>query len=414
MVSAAEPPWHEADPIGQADYRSIRREMMFDHFKWDPQMQDVATLGRTPLVLRRGAWHTLRRHAEALYSETLAIERTLLDRPAMLGRLGLPRRVRRLLQRSRAGSASVSGPRMMRFDFHHTPEGWRVTEVNSDVPGGQIEAGAYTALVAGRVVGAVPTGDPVSVLIDSLPPYIEPPGQIALVYATAYSDDAQVMFYLARELDAAGYEVTHCGPDHPACWVAGLAMRFYPAEWLANLPRDSAWSRFFVDGPVPMTNPGTALITQSKRWPLVMDRLGVDAPAWRALMPPTRGAERRRLGEAGWVFKPALGRVGGGIGMTGCTSADDWRKIRRAVRFNPRNWVMQARFEQTPWQTSEGPRFPCVGVYVIDGKAAGVYGRASGHGLVDHSAVDLAVLVEAPSADRPILKEEVRPCASMW
>lgn len=414
MVSDTDTPWIASDPLEPTRQREIRREMMFEHFKWDPQMQDVSTLGATPLVLRCDAWQGLVRNAEALYHETLLIEQALLDRPKLIGSLTMPGRIRRVLQSG--GPWSVPGPRVMRFDFHHTTAGWRVTEVNSDVPGGHIEAGAYTELVGRSVANARPTGDPTHSLIAATGKHIGSGKRIALVYATAYSDDAQVMFYLARAFEQAGHEVIHAAPDNPQWASADIALRFYPAEWLANLPKATRWRRFFADGPIPLSNPGTALLTQNKRWPLVLDQLGVDAPAWRALSPETRAVDHKRVGDAGWVVKPALGRVGGGIGMQGCTTSEDWRKIRLWSRLYPGGWIMQRRFTPTPWQTAQGPCFPCLGVYVVDGEAAGVYGRASLTGLVDHSAVDLAVLVETGDAMQQQNAEhtstEARSCAS--
>jgi len=36
----------------------------------------------------------------------------------------------------------------MRFDFHWTTEGFRISEVNADVPGGFSESSAFPALMA--------------------------------------------------------------------------------------------------------------------------------------------------------------------------------------------------------------------------------------------------------------------------
>jgi hypothetical protein len=40
--------------------------------------------------------------------------------------------------------------------------------------------------------------------------------------------------------------------------------------------------------------------------------------------------------------------------------------------------------------------YPCLGVYTIDGRAAGIYGRLSARPLVDYAAVDVAVLTGVP------------------
>ena len=37
--------------------------------------------------------------------------------------------------------------------------------------------------------------------------------------------------------------------------------------------------------------------------------------------------------------------------------------------------------------------YPCLGVYTIDGRAAGIYGRIAPKPFIDYAAVDVAVLV---------------------
>src|SRR5687768_8503417 len=145
-------------------------------------------------------------------------------------------------------------------------------------------------------------------------------GWVALVHATAYTDDHQVMAYLARRLGALGGTVRLVSPaqlrwhDGRACLAggreaAGVIARFYPAEWLADLPRDCHWQRFFRNGVTPVSNPATALLTQSKRLPLLWDRLRTPMTTWRALLPETRHPRDVPWRETdGWVLKPALGR----------------------------------------------------------------------------------------------------------
>jgi hypothetical protein len=40
--------------------------------------------------------------------------------------------------------------------------------------------------------------------------------------------------------------------------------------------------------------------------------------------------------------------------------------------------------------------YPCIGVYTIDGKAAGVYGRVGKKPIIDQYAFEAAVLVNHP------------------
>lgn len=395
-------------------FAAVRRRTIFEHCKWDPQVGDVATLAPFPLLLTRATWQTLAAAAEALARETLAAERELLARPELIARLSLPSAVRRRLVPGTRGPEGLfpggHGPdalRYMRFDFHWTTEGWRISEVNSDVPGGFIEAGGYTQLMAEHYGGYTPAGDPGAALAEALRAGCRGSGVVAMVHATAYTDDRQVMIYLARECRRCGLTARLAGPDALG-WREGRAavangrrgepvdvvLRFYPAEWLPSLPRSCRWQHFFAGSRTGLANPGTALLTQSKRFPLTWDRLTTPLDAWRAWLPETRAlttVDWRR--DEQWVLKPALGRVGEGIGLRGVTADRVWRKLARHARWFPGQWVAQRRFQTRGVETPLGRCYPCLGVFVVGGRAAGVYGRLAREPLVDERAYEVAVLV---------------------
>ena len=144
-----------------------------------------------------------------------------------------------------------------------------------------------------------------------------------------------------------------------------------------------------------LCNPGRAIVSQSKRFPLTWEELGCDLPTWRALLPETRRPEMvRPLDSEDWVIKPAFGRVGEGVAIRGVTPEKEYAESIRAARRAPGDWVAQRRFHIAPVETQDGGAvYPCVGVYVIDGKAAGVYGRISAYARTDHAAQDAAVLL---------------------
>lgn len=410
------PPWRSAPPIAPEAFAGVRRRAIFDCCKWDPQVEDVATLAPFPLLLPRQTWDEIAALAEALAAEAAEAEAELLRRPELHRRLGLPRAVRRALRHTAQDRASRGAARVMRFDFHATAEGWRISEVNSDVPGGFNEASGFARLIASHYPGAEPPGDPAAQLADAVAAATPPEGTVALVHATAYTDDRQVMVYLAREIAARGLRPVLAGPDHLR-WRGGRAtvesegfrgpadfvVRFFPAEWLPNLPRSSAWERFFHGAETPLCNPAYALLTQSKRFPLVWDHLRTALPTWRRLLPETR--DPRDAGwrkDAGWVLKPALGRVGDMIGLAGATGEKEWKSIRKDVRWYPGSWAAQRRFAAEPLRTAEGDVYPCIGIYTVDGRAAGAYGRAARRPLIDHLAQDVAVLIEREVCDERI------------
>jgi glutathionylspermidine synthase len=403
-VTLPRPPWIPAAPIAPAEHARLRRRAIFECCKWDPQVEDVSTVAPFPLLLKREAWDEIAHLSELLAAEATEAEEEMARRPELHRELGLPRPVRRALRDIPGRGATPGIARVLRFDFHWTTEGWRISEANTDVPGGFNEASGFARLMAPLFPGSEPSGDPAGRLADAIAAATPSGAAVALVHATAYTDDRQVMVFLARELEARGRRAVLVAPDHlrwrdGRAWVESEALdallRFFPAEWLPNLPRSSGWEHFFRGGQTPVSNPASALLPQSKRFPLVWDRLETPLPTWRRLLPETRDPrEAPWKTDGGWVLKPALGRVGDGIGLAGVTPEREWRQIRRDLRFGGRWWAAQRRFEAVPMTVAGEPLYPCVGVYTIDGRAAGGYGRVARRPIVNHLAQDVAVLVE--------------------
>ena len=59
----------------------------------------------------------------------------------------------------------------------------------------------------------------------------------------------------------------------------------------------------------------------------------------------------------------------------------------------PQGWVAQREFDVVPLDTPLGALTHCLGVYVVDGRAAGAYLRLSPAQFVDSSAIDAALLI---------------------
>ncbi|MEN6385889.1 MAG: glutathionylspermidine synthase family protein [Phycisphaerales bacterium] len=173
-------------------------------------------------------------------------------------------------------------------------------------------------------------------------------------------------------------------------------MRFFPGEWLENLNRKTNWHRYFSDAVTPQSNPATALLIQSKRLPLIWDELQTQMHFWKKYLPETKDVRQVKIDSGQWVLKPAFGRVGQDIGIYGVNEKKDWEKIVRYAKKHPRHWIAQKRFVPVAFETENGPMYPCIGVYTIDGKAAGVYGRISKQAIIDQYAFDAAVLVNRP------------------
>ena len=145
-------PWLTVEPLPALVARSIRRRAIFDCCKWDPQVEDVSTIADVPIVLASGDWRGLVETAELLAAEVVAAEHDLRHRPELHDLLGLPRTIRRLLRRA-SQQDPPPGSRLIRFDFHHTDAGWRISEANTDVPGGLNEASGLPLILAPHVPG---------------------------------------------------------------------------------------------------------------------------------------------------------------------------------------------------------------------------------------------------------------------
>jgi glutathionylspermidine synthase len=399
-------PFRAVEPFPPAIATVIRRRAIFECCKWDPQVEDVSTIADAPIVLDGAAWRTLVSSAELLAGEVVMAEQELRQRPDLHKTLGLPWTVRRLFRRAPRLAADTAA-RLIRFDFHHTDAGWRISEANTDVPGGLNEASGLPRLVVPHVPGTESAGDVAgcyaAATLDTLPGR----AHVALMHATAYSDDRQVMSYLAGRLQQRGARVSLISPAHlrwrdgraslDTAWTSDAVdavLRFYPAEWMYNLPRACGWPAYFDRTSTPVSNPASALLTQSKRFPLTWEALRTPLPTWRALLPETRDPrDVQWQGSNEWVLKPALGRVGEDVLIAGVTPPQDEKRIARDVRRHPSHWIAQRRFSATPMRVGGSVRYPSIGVYAVNGRVAGAYGRMAEKPLIDARARDAAVLI---------------------
>lgn len=396
--------------LDATDAAALRRRAIFELHKYDPQCGDVSVIAPFALTLDAPSWRALAAQAEALDREMRAAERAIAADSRALAALALPLPIRPLASPRFPLAPSATLARYVRFDFHPTREGWRISEANSDVPSGFGEAGGLGRLFVEHGARGRVAADPAAALADAIAARAGASGEpVALLYATAYTDDRQVMLSIRDALAARGVTSVLGAPDALRWSVRGDAsfgpegarvplagvVRNFPAEWLPKLLR-GGWWRFFRGGRTPAANPGLALLSQTKRFPIACARLGLDMPAWAAALPETRDLRDPRvdLSSGEWVLKPALGRVGEDVAVPGVSAPRAWRGVVRAAARRPSRWVAQRAFETLAIPTPAGAMHPCVGVFVIEGRAAGLYGRLSPTGVTDGAALEVAVLVE--------------------
>jgi glutathionylspermidine synthase len=396
-------------PIDPRTFRAITRTMALEQHKWDGQVGDVAALAPFPIVLSADTWAELSGLASALASETVEIEEELALRGDLFAELGLPHRLADVLSARATDRPTPAASRIMRFDFHPTPDGWRVSEVNSDAPGGFTEAYAFTSLVAEHTAEGQPSGDPGGRWMEGIARSVGPDATVALLCAPGWVQDAQVIAHLAARLRRRGLRA-HVASPHHLRWEDGRArldsefarapvdaiVRFYQADWIAGLQCD--WRALFVGGRTPVSNPACAALTESKRLPLVWHELDATTSTWRRLLAETHDPRRAPQLLAGdWVLKPAFGNEGDDVAVARAMSPVAWMKRAMWALARPGRWIAQRRFEAVPLRTPLGTMNACIGVYVVDGQVSGAYGRLTPSAVIDFSAVDTAVLVEGPS-----------------
>jgi glutathionylspermidine synthase len=385
-------------------YSDYRYELIFRAYKWDPQVEDNSTVSKEALLVSKETARQLSAWAERLYGETILMEEALIDRPDLAKKLGLPRKILKHLPRLK-GYKRDRHVRLMRFDFHPIQNGgWAVSEVNSDVPGGLAEASVWGGIAAKYFPGTEPGQNVAEKLFGEFHSKTKDAARVALVHATSYSDDRQVMQFIGDYFSDKGLAAVYAAPDHVQ-WRRRKAritvneneaeldgiLRFFPLEWFPNLPSHSRWENYFDCETVSCNHP-VSLLTQSKRLPLIWDDLGADVPIWKELLPETRSP--REVSGNDWIYKPVLGRVGEGISIKSAVSQDVMLKIKKDALRYPEEWIAQRQFESLPLFSAGGHCYHlCIGVFTVNYQAAGFYGRISLYPRIDKRAQDIPVLV---------------------
>ena len=376
--------------IPDADYYTYRLDVMFDGYKWDLQEGEQGTISDKVVLLGQDEMIFLADCAVALYHETIAMELKLKHRPDLLLQMGISEEMTQALCNCEYDPERHI--RMMRFDFHPTTGGWQISEVNSDVPAGYPEASIMPQLAEPYFAGYAQYGNLGEVLVEKLIRLAPARSTIAYLHDTHTVEDYQILRFLSDLLERHGHRSVFTDPRHLK-WKdnkaqnVGAIMRYFPVEWL-EFHEGVDW-RSIVNAQTPSCNHPLALLTQSKRLPVVWDQLGVNLSFWKRLLPETKCYTSLAQTD-GWILKPAFGRVGEGINIPATVSDAENKEIQQAASECPLQWVAQRMFQSVP---IDGLHLN-LGVFVIDGQFAGLYGRAGKSARIDAKASELPVLVK--------------------
>ena len=375
--------------IPASDFPDYRLDVMFDSYKWDLQVGDQSTISNKVALLDPSEMNFLAESAVKLYHETIEMEHSLQNHPDLAIKMGISQEMANAL--CNCHYTPSDHVRFMRFDFHPTTEGWKISEVNSDVPAGYPEASILPKLAEKYFEGYHQFGNFGDVLAERLTKLIQPNSTIAYLHDTHTVEDYQILHFIGDLMEQKGYNSIYNDPAH-INWKDNVAthinaiVRYFPVEWM-EFAKGIDW-RSFVNSKTPSCNHPMALLTQSKRLPLVWDELGIPVPMWKQLLPETKCASFL-ADEEGWILKPAFGRVGEGINIPGTLSSEEDFDIKAAAADHSGQWVVQRMFESVP---VDGLHLN-LGVFVVDGLFAGLYARSSERARIDGDASEIPVLV---------------------
>lgn len=390
-----------ADPLALPD---LARALQYEHLVWDAFVGGKRRVDLHPLVLSEAA------HQEAKHVAVRAVElvsRAPTDEERL--RYKLHPDIERL-----AAAARMAGDlgSLARVDLLMREDGRFVAcEVNADCPGGHNESVALPRLArsAGMRRGYDPT-DVAPRLADRLVTLSggpgSPRGAIALVYATAWAEDLQVVAFLEKLVRERGGRAVRT----PATALSGSPLtvrgeriavlyRFYPLEYLAEMPNIDDLVRATERGEVSSMASFACIHAQSK---LAMARAFANEPdAAREVFPDTiafADADHAALARdrEAWVLKRDLSRVGDHV-IVGALATDEEMRVAVAdVEELERDgdvWVAQRFVPQRPIATPWGPRLVTLGAYVLDGVFAGYFARITRTSHCSHDALVLPVFV---------------------
>jgi glutathionylspermidine synthase len=141
-------------------------------------------------------------------------------------------------------------------------------------------------------------------------------------------------------------------------------------------------------------NPTISAISESKRFPLLF-REAKTCLGWRALMPECRDPREIVFAEwDSWVLKACYSNTGDQVLIVGDLARKDRQQAIRVAQREPSKWIAQRRFATVALESCRGPLFPCIGVFVVGGRAAGAYVRLSPHQVTDGAALEAPLLIK--------------------
>ena len=309
----------------------------------------------------------------------------------------------------------------------------RACEMNSDTPSGEAETVLLNQLLHPEhphttdpnAQFAARFGQMLEASLQSIRPVAPlPQRSVAILYPTDMPEDLSMIALYRHWLTARGCQVVLGSPYNLGTDAQGrvtvlgeavdLILRHYKTDWWGE--RETIWTnqQDYADaeplarellplleaeqaGRVAVVNPFGAVVTQNKLTMALMwerqDLFSAPVRQWiRAYVPETRRLATltpNALPRKDWVLKSAYGCEGDSVVIGALVKPKDWFLALAAAI--PRHWVAQRFFAVAPLA---GTAFlPNYGVYLLGGRAAGIFTRLS-QKATDYTSVTAPTFVE--------------------
>ncbi|MFO0666896.1 MAG: glutathionylspermidine synthase family protein [Polyangiaceae bacterium] len=315
-----------------------------------------------------------------------------------------------------------------RADVFRTKDGWAVAELNSDTPTGSAEAITLGNICERTAKQRNPNGALESRIANAFEHFAKMllgeniDKRVGIVYPTEFTEDLSLIRLYKRIFEARGYAVSLGSPynlreqdgqlflfDEPV----SILLRHYKTDWWSE--RSSSWLddpvvdtaplleplehvfRACAAGKLAVVNPFGSVLTQNKRmmaffWEHIHRFSEKAQETIKAFIPVTfrmesLHVELLKAKKAEWVLKSAYGAEGDQVVIGALTDDATWNESLEKAR--PGLWVAQRYFDA---ELDENGMNVNLGVYVIGGKAAGLFARKQ-KGPTDGSALSVPVLI---------------------
>lgn len=388
--------------LAPEELEELFQQLRFKYHKWDVHACGQCLLLPESIVLSPAEHARVVTVSERFAAILAQLEARLVREPDVLLDLGIPKAVIPLIQ---VEPEQVT--QLARYDLFPGPDGrWMISEFNEDVPGGFNEAVGIPELLGSRL----PDGEFVNGFREALVHAFSGCQRVALVHATGYSEDLQHMLVIRDWLASAGTPSLLASPSHLSAGWRGIRVlsepvdgivRFYPGEWYQWLSNHRDWKRALPR--LRMMNPLRRLIRQSKRlfvrwatdsWLSKEDQAFVleHTPASVDFDPAKLDLWLQEQTE--WVLKAAFGRMGDSVVLGSLTQPKAWKHSLEEASRQPSQYLMQRRFDVAPLPFIQGPLYPALGAFLVNGRFAGYYSRAASTPFLTHEAYHVATLVQ--------------------